>query len=239
MRKYSFLYILAFLLLSAAAYAQPGQKIQVFSDDPDQPVKPTADNGLLVKINPLLIFNGEFPVYVEKQISGIFSVEAGLGVTFRDYAGPLGEYYGPDQVTFFDSVAVRNKYSAVRPGFTFKLGGRIYLDGADDYPEGMYLAAEFRYKTYSFRFTEPNDGLEPGRTIGLTDQYMDFVGVLGRQYELAENLLVDSYTGIGFRRKTVEFVRAGIGQTSLVYTASKGVVGVPLFSVGFKLGYYF
>ncbi|MCH7597132.1 MAG: hypothetical protein IID35_11330, partial [Planctomycetes bacterium] len=38
----------------------------------------------LIKVNPLLIFNGDIPIYFEHRLSDNLSVEAGIGITNMD-----------------------------------------------------------------------------------------------------------------------------------------------------------
>ena len=49
------------------------------------PPKSSASSPLKVKINPLLYFRGELPVYFEHAISQRVSMEIAVGITLRNY----------------------------------------------------------------------------------------------------------------------------------------------------------
>ena len=39
----------------------------------------------ILKVNPLLFFRGEIPIYYERALSSNLSAELGLGITYRNY----------------------------------------------------------------------------------------------------------------------------------------------------------
>jgi len=79
------------------------------------------------------------------------------------------------------------------------------------------------------------------QSLSLYDNIFDFVGVLGRQYEIGNNIYMDSYTGIGIRTRTSTIPERTLSPTGngFIYRSSEISRTLPIYSLGFKIGYNF
>ncbi|MEO8590678.1 MAG: hypothetical protein ABI432_14985, partial [Flavobacteriales bacterium] len=90
------------------------------------------------KINPLLFFRGEIPLYYERALTPNLSLEIGIGVTLRDYL----------HVSFVGDDA--DDYGAgteIIPNLSFHMAARFYF-GDDLEPQGFYVQPEFAHLVY-------------------------------------------------------------------------------------------
>jgi hypothetical protein len=212
--------------------------VQVFDangkDDYDYFVKKNANNPKnVIKINPLEVLDGSFPVFYERVIHPKFSVEVGLGVTtvsstFAEFRSALSNS------AFYDGF-VKGK-----TGTMFKIGVRYYASKGDDAPEGSYFAAEYQVKKFNFdAYKMDINGSRissaPYQATSVTNS--DLLRLLfGYQYEGNSNFKWDTFIGLGWRTTTLngwylnDNSKAVLGSVSNVK---------PVFIIGFKLGVAF
>ena len=231
-----------FLLISSCqlAYGQENktEKIRVFTDKADKK-KSTPSHVTIVKINPLLYINGEIPVFVERYFGNIgksdfgFGLEAGLGVTGHDYIK-----FSSDLLPIEYPASFVDKYanSTYKAGITFRGAAKLYFDS--DFPEGMYIGAEVRLKNYNLSYTATDNTLAPG-PYTLHDNFFDVVGLYGKQFEITDNLIFESYSGIGIRTMHLDYINKIAGLSG--FTAEKATFTTKsvIYAVGFKIGYCF
>ena len=184
----------------------------------------------VVKINPLLFFRGEIPIYFERAITPWLSIEAGVGVTLRDYLGL--SITGNDADEF-------GAGTEIVPQASFHVAFRYYL--TDDLePQGAYLQGGFSHLRYT------KDIRTKGPTGEFTDvvlrddrTYNDFRLLFGYQMLGSNsNWMFDVYTGAGFRDRYNIIVNERLDFTTeqYTYTVDESKDQVPVFFLGVKVG---
>ncbi len=184
----------------------------------------------IIKINPLLFFRGEIPVYFEHALSPRLSAELGVGLTYRNYITlPID---GDDADEFSAGTKLRPK-----PSFHF--GARYYL--TDDLePQGTYLQVEFAYLNFT-KDQETKDSLGQFTGNMLTDEriFNDVRFLFGYQsLGGTNNLLFDFYGGLGLRNRSLQIVKEQVNtQTNaFTYTVEDTKDLVPAIFLGVKVG---
>jgi hypothetical protein len=160
----------------------------------------------LVKVNPLALANGYFPVAYERILMDRLGVEVGFGPTYRDFlyhflydAATKDERHGEFSQAYFGVGA----YGALR----------LYLAKGKTAPEGLFLAAQFQYRTHSFdqAYTGRFNPLEPERDLTRDRKtrrsISDLALLLGWQAPLAGSLFTEFNFGLGLRYRSVDRVK--------------------------------
>jgi hypothetical protein len=187
----------------------------------------------VLKINPLLFFRGELPLYYERALSPRVSAELAAGITFRNYIG--GSLTG-DAVDEF-SAGTR---ILTRPAF--HVGIRYYLT-YDPEPQGLYVQGEFAYLDHSKDITEKDSaGTFTGNTLRDQRLYNDMRLYLGYQVlSGSSNWLIDLYAGAGYRNRSLTTVTELVDLTdrSWSYSVEEKHDNVLALFLGLKVGYGF
>ncbi|MBK0404223.1 DUF3575 domain-containing protein [Adhaeribacter sp. BT258] len=185
-----------------------------------------------IKMNPLLLLQGDIPVYIEQKVAKKLTIELGLGMT---YDNVITDALDPDH--YSESTQKENLM-----GYSIAAGLRYYPSSTYETMEGYYFAPEIRYRQYKSianQYLEETIDVKQGRD--LTDfklgfGYVDFI---------EDRIFIDMYTGIGMRnRKYHNMVRDGEtvynGTTTVeTYEVWNENKMVPLFSLGAKIGFAF
>lgn len=132
--------LLGSFLFHGSLSAQPGKTKVVLYKDRIAAAFDTVDCVKnVVKINPLLFFRGEIPVYYERAINPKLSIEAGIGVTLRNY---LALSFTGDDADDFGAG------TDIIPRLSFNAGFRYYF--MDDLePQGAYAQISFAHLNYT------------------------------------------------------------------------------------------
>lgn len=222
--------------------AKKGQskEVQVFDngDDYDYFQKKKSNSPKnAIKINPLEVLDGTFPIYFERVIHPKLSVEIGLGftstspyyVSIRQELSNTGEYDG---------------FAKSKTGSMFKLGARFYANRNDVAPEGAYFSLEYQVKKFKYDAYplqgSPSNGYyrassPPFKEESITNS--DVIRVLfGYQYENDSNFSWDPYIGIGWRKRAFNGSYLDDNNKPQFGTKSEAK---PVFIVGFKMGILF
>ncbi|MFZ1693624.1 MAG: hypothetical protein WAT74_10535 [Flavobacteriales bacterium] len=147
----------------------------------------------IFKLNPLLFFRGEVPLYYERALTPKLSLEVGLGFTARNYlslswVGDDADEYGAGTDIVYNP--------------SYHIGARFYL--TDDLePSGWYINPEFAHLVYSkyIREKNPNGSLSDRRNLDHRT-YNDLRILLGYQsLSYNSNWIIDFYGGLGFRNR--------------------------------------
>lgn len=146
----------------------------------------------IFKINPLLFFRGEIPLYYERALTPSLSMELGVGVTLRDYLN----------LSFSGDADEYGAGTDIIPNLSFHIAARFYFDYTLE-PEGMYLQSEFAHLVYSKDIHEKDPGGAISDRTNLDERtYNDLRVLLGYQMlSSSSNWLVDIYGGIGMRSR--------------------------------------
>ncbi len=169
--------LLAYILFSCNNYLSKAQSVNqsttviVFEDDSTS-TKTTTYKGKKVKRAfpknniKLGLFGpayGTVPIYYERYIKDFLTVQAGVGLTFRDF---IGDYYSRlsfggrnrtiesdnwDEVTEFDSYDDYSSYQYRKTGFgvCFSVAPRFFVAG--DAFEGFYISPSVEYAMRSLK----------------------------------------------------------------------------------------
>ncbi len=211
-------------------------KVNVFGETPADERHDTVINRVAtgafwaVKCNPVVLFRGEVPVYLERRLSRIFSLEAALGMTFED---------------FFKTSVVQGKPLFPKDpnvnylsGFTGKLSFRYFPRGGA--LSGLYISPEIDFKNYRKDVSGVYLGSDARYASGkLRDQqnYMDLKALVGFQKtdEISHDFYFDWYLGAGLRAGYEDNVVADEKNANVIKVNHSDVLS-PLITLGVKIG---
>jgi len=188
------------LALSAAAAAlaqdkpkktKPQTKVLLYKEQLAQQFDTVKCIKNILKINPLLFFRGEIPLYYERALTPKLSLEVGLGVTLRNYLAL--SFVGDDADDFGAGTDIIANPS-------YHIGARFYF--ADDIePAGLYLNPEFAHLVYSKDIRHKNPDGTFGNDRSLDERtYNDVRLLLGYQsIGYSNNWILDFYGGLAMR----------------------------------------
>lgn len=221
--------VLTFLTLGA--FAQPGKTRVVLYKDRLAAQFDTVDcvkNAF--KINPLLFFRGEIPIYYEHALTPKLSLEVGLGVTLRNYLAL--SFVGDDADDF-------GAGTEIVPNLSYHMGARWYF--VDDLePIGPYMQIEYAHLAYTKDITvKDSTGLFTDATFRDERTYNDVRLYYGYQMlGVSNNWLFDVYGGVAFRSRNQVIVNETLDLTTDQYTydVKESTDNVPAFFLGMKLG---
>ncbi len=164
----------------------------------------------IFKLNPLLFFRGEIPLYYERALTPRVSAELAVGFTARNY---IGNTLSGDDVDSFS----RGTDILFRP--SYHVGLRYYL--RDDLePQGLYTQFEFVHLEYT------KDITVKGPTGDFTEEKLrdervfdDLRLLLGfQQLAASSNWLFDFYGGLGLRSRDMTIVDEQLDLTNNQYS---------------------
>lgn len=189
------------------------------------------------KINPLLFFRGEIPLYYERALTPRLSMELGLGVTLRNYLAL--SFVGDDADDFGAGTDIIANPS-------YHIGARYYLED-DLEPNGLYLNLEFAHLVYSKDIrAKRSDGTFTDVSYLDERTYNDLRLLLGYQsLGYSTNWLLDFYGGVAFRDrqniivKETHIINADPEPDQFIYTVEQRNDRVPALFLGVRIGYGF
>lgn len=222
---------LVLLLSCVQGFAQPGKTKVVLYKDRLAAAFDTVDCVKnVVKINPLLFFRGEIPIYFERAINPKVSIEAGIGVTLRNY---LALSFTGDDADDFGAG------TEIVPRLSFQAGFRYYF--TDDLePQGSYAQLSFAHLNYT----------KDIRTKGPTGEFTDVILRDDRTYNDVRllfgyqmlsgnsNWMFDVYGGPAFRDRFNVKVQERVDLTNkeFTYTVEETKDQTVAFFLGVKIG---
>lgn len=228
-RTIPFLLLLWLPILSASAQEKK-PKVVLYKDRMAAQFDTVKVMKNILKINPLLFFRGEIPLYYERALAPNLSLEVGAGVTLRDYlALSLG---GNDA----DDLGAGTE---IIPSASYHLAIRFYMEH-DLEPQGWYLQPEFAQLTYTKDILIADQGgtLSEDR---LRDRriYKDIRLLAGYQMlSYSSNWVMDVYGGLAFRVRDMQEVTETVDPVTRTFTYTQVQVNdkVPAFFLGLKVG---
>lgn len=188
----------------------------------------------VLKINPLIFFRGEIPLYYERALTPKLSLEAGLGVTLRNYMAM--SFVGDDADDF-------GAGTDIIPNPSYHIGARFYFTD-DIEPAGLYINPEFAHLVYSKRIREKApDGSLTDRSNLDERTYNDIRVMVGYQsLSYSNNWLLDFYGGLAFRNrdnivvKETHIINAEPEPDRYEYKVVRVNENVPAFFLGVRIG---
>ena len=165
----------------------------------------------VIKLNPLLFFRGEIPIYYERALTPHLGIEAGLGFTWRNYLNVslVGDATDADDYGAGTDLIARPSYH---------LGIRWYFPD-DIEPQGTYAQIEFAHLEYLKDISRKDSS---GFFTDVKDLdsriYNDFRVLIGYQrLSVTSNWLFDVYGGLALRDRHLEIVKETLDLSQGVY----------------------
>ncbi|HEY8400494.1 MAG TPA: hypothetical protein VIK89_04490 [Cytophagaceae bacterium] len=236
MRVFFFIiYLLLITPYSGMVFAQ-----QENSDEPTVVVTYTKTNGNsykkrehniynLIKVNPILIVNGDMPIYFERRLNDQISIEAAVGVTYMNYI-----YESFKVETQGQYIEERNALPGYSASGSIKFYPSTYTSALEDF----YFGLEARYRHYR---SEALDN-STSSLRGYVPEYRKIIDskiTFGYITYLSDRVIADFYAGFGMRKR--DYARAYYtnenGYTETVYETTNDLI--PVISAGIKIGFGF
>ena len=197
------------------------------------------------KFNPLLILNGETPIYYERALNNNVSIEGAIGMTFKNYMGNALSFLGEeDEDEIYDT-----KKEKIKSNISFKLGIRYYT--ADVVLDGFYFALEYANRKYSTEQTITYNIYNPITSFSTTQtnifntekSFNEFKLIAGSQnHNYWDNFFIDYYFGVGINKQNIKKIdRIEDINNSSYYTyelISENKISPSLYA-GLKIGFAF
>lgn len=225
------LLVVALLLSAASAFAQkPRAKVVLYREQLAAQFDTVDCVKNAFKINPLLFFRGEIPLYFEHALTPRLSLEVGLGVTLRNYLAL--SFVGDDADDF-------GAGTEIVPNLSYRMGARFYL--VDDIePQGTYLQTDYAHLAYTKDIRlRASDGGFTDATLRDERTYNDVRLLFGYQsLGISNNWLFDVYGGVGFRARNQIIVNETLDLTTdqYSYKVEESSDNVPALFLGVKMG---
>lgn len=178
----------------------------------------------LVKLNPLLIFVGDIPIYYERRVSDHMGVEAGIGMTLTDY--------------YFSSFADENLDNNTRTQMGYSIVAGLHLYTSKHYKglEELYFSPEIRMRKYMTELYQYG-GTVISPAIDQNRILTDFQIKLGFISYWSDNVSAEYYCGIGIRNRNINEAHVDNSGSILTITMEKTQDLVPCISAGVKIGF--
>lgn len=100
-----------------------------------------------IKIDPALLFRGEFSVFYEWRLARYFSLEGAGGITYVDFLYELFENGG----RYLPNGDEANR-AEFHSGISLRLQPRYYPSRYESAIEGFYIAPTFCYRTWNMQY---------------------------------------------------------------------------------------
>lgn len=225
------LFLMAFVGAAICAHAQkPKTKVVLYKDRLAAQFDTVDCVKSAFKINPLLFFRGEIPLYFEHKLTPRLSLEVGLGVTLRNYLAL--SFVGDDADDF-------GAGTEIVPNLSYRMGARFYLVDELE-PQGTYLQAEYAHLAYTKDIrAKGSDGGFIDATYRDERTYNDVRLLFGYQtLGVSNNWLVDIYGGVGFRSRNQIIVNEtlDLNTDTYKYEVTESSDNVPALFLGVKMG---
>jgi len=215
-------------------FSQEGSSIKITVFQPgglktEDTLKPPPSTNL-VKWNYCVLSRGVFLMNYEFVLNKKFTVEAGAGLTYRDF--------------IYESVKNEFLQEYKKPKINFAVEGAIRFYAKDHYHfEGVYLSPGISYRKYSFDKQEElyGNGNYAGYSYTFYPGYsfVDMQFKFGYQYESwwIDGVTTDFYIGCAYRNATSKYYEvASLNNNSTVISPVTKKESFPQILFGFKLG---
>jgi hypothetical protein len=167
----------------------------------------------IVKIAPLGFVDGSFPVFYERRITEFFSVQAGVGLTSRNYMRglmqdarssiDLNDNNGTPTTTDLSEKIYSFSDRSPKLGFMFSVQPRFYFDS--DAPNDGFMGISYNFYRYNFDIpalvtssTTSSGYAATGPIQNENEKISDIMVAFGDQI-LFDKLVLEFSSGIGIR----------------------------------------
>jgi len=184
-----------------------------------------------IKINPLLFFRGELPIYLEQKITGNLSIEGAYLWTKNDvFAG-----------AFDHDLGAQSGITEVETGNGYKLAIRWYFRNNLEL-SGTYISAEYGEREFMTNYFQRDTlGIPTSERI-LDRRNFREIKLIGGIQRLGyySNFFLDFHGGVGYKFKDFQEVHLEPDMSAqpshfLIFNKSEGIA----FYLGFKIGFGF
>lgn len=235
MKKSLFYSVLILVLFTLKSSAQV-DKIQKRTIQVNSPSVGQYNSGFekfALKINPFLIFTGDFPIYAEYAIADWFAVEGSVGFTTE-------QYIITTILTLDDDEPYQDIEQRVVPQISYSFTAK-FIPSEDVYDDAGYLGIYFGGKSYDKDYTVPNPNGVGNITLRDSRKIRDFGLVYGYYYALdSDKLFLDTYIGATLRRVDHNELQEDYSNNNgpvTAYTVSNSQYRTIGFLLGMKIGY--
>lgn len=216
----------------------------------DSKKKKGSSENNVIKIAPLGLLSGTFPLLYERRITDFFSLQAGIGLTQRNYI--RNAFAGDDfsNITFTYTNGITSDYSEsiysfnsrkIKMGYLFTLQPRLYF--ASEGLDGSFLGLSL--DNYKYNFEIPaitgnlNNYLQNGAMKSEYEKITDYMVHFGYQ-NLNDKISFEMSTGIGIRNvKGVKYAATFNNSGALVEGDCNYSQNILNYSIGIKVGIHF
>lgn len=206
--------------------------------------KKASGDANIVKIAPLGFISGSFPLLYERKIADFLTIEAGAGLTHRNYM--RGVFRNKDGVNLdesYDNTDIAegsykfDNRKAVM-GYMFRVMPKIYFES--EAPEGSYLGLQYNYGRYNFEIPRLDANEKyTGQNQSEYENISDLMVYFGRQV-VNDRITVDFSTGLGIRNvKGVKYTASHDSNGNLVDGLTPYKQTVFNYGMGLTIGYHF
>jgi hypothetical protein len=204
----------------------------------------------IIKIAPLGLVSGTFPLLYERRITDFLSIQIGAGLTNRNYSrNAFQSENGIESIKYTNGV--QNDLSEyvyefssrkATMGSMFTIQPRVYF--ASEGLEGSYLGLSFDNYKYNFEIPgiagSSNNYTQTGPTKSEYEKVSDFMVHFGSQ-SLNDRISFEWSTAIGIRNVTGNKYAADFSGPGFSLREGTGEYKQTLlnFNIGLKVGYHF
>ncbi len=213
----------------------------------------------VVKIAPLAFISGFVPVFYEKSINDLFSIQVGAGITTRNYLRSsiyASEIFNPGKYeytykdpalngveSYIDIYDFTNRRATL--GSYFSVQPRVYF--GEDGLDGTYLG--IGVERYNYRFNsltldaaeaQNANAVFTGNVFKEKENITDFNVVFGTQY-LYSRISLDYAVTLGLRKQEGTYYAYTFNNTNSSYTdgQTKLTRTFPNAGINIRVGYHF
>jgi len=196
----------AIFLLSSNVWAQKdtsnnSNRVTVFDNSPStfREAKQGTKAKTVIKLNPLLFFDGDIPIYFEEVVNSSMTVEIAPGLTYDNFSQDIWESAASGS-GIFNTPLQDVDGSTAGIGYSFKADIK-YFPGTNNLLDGIYLSPEISYRHYSIDYPSNPANAGTASTIPGHTNKAELKLLLGHEAESdwIDNLFFDWYVGIGVR----------------------------------------
>lgn len=262
-----FLVLLVILVSNASIYAQkdnePKQRdssIIIFSESPRSTKslkKYHSDENNVIKISPLGFLKGCIPIYYERRISDLFTIQAGVGITTRNYIRGLlynaqdndNTSNGSTEYTWKNNVGSQDytdedelynfDYRKPRLGYFVSLQPRLYFDS--EAPDGSFMALSLEHYQYNFKslaITSDGTNTRGKNWVNEYEKLNDVMVLFGYQ-SVYDHVTLEYTSGIGIRNIKGQKYAVGTNYSSYTDGWADYKKTSLNFELGLKVGFHF
>ena len=214
--------------------------------------KKSSSENNVIKLAPLGFLSGRFPLLYERRITDFLTLQAGAGLTNKNYvrAGWISasedlsesKYSWPFDVYSDKADQLYNfDHRTPQMGYMYTVEPRIYFES--EAPEGAYVGLAYNFAHYRFQLprlskTSDYEYAHNGTPMNEHENISDILVHFGGQ-QLFDRISLEYSTAVGLRKirgvKYAAFDNNGSVSDGLYPYKAQNIT----FDIGFKIGYHF